>query len=367
MLHCDLSGPPDAPVLVLGSSLGTTGAMWEPQLPALERHFRVLRYDHRGHGASPVPPGPYTIDDLGGDVLALLDALGLETVSYAGLSLGGMVGMWLAATAPERVDRLVLCCTSARFDSAQPWLDRAGAVRSGGTASIAAQVVARWFTPALADEALIERALAWMAAAPDDGYAACCDALAALDLRPLLPAITAPTLVIAGADDLAIPVEHGAAIAAAIPDARLAVVPGAAHLANIEASEAVTRLLLNHLAPSPGTTVRREVLGDAHVDRATAGTDAFTADFQDLITRYAWGEIWTRPGLDRRTRSAITLAMLATLHHDDELAMHVRAALRNGLTRDEIKEILLQVAIYAGAPAANRAFAVARRTFAELG
>jgi len=115
-----------------------------------------------------------------------------------------------------------------------------------------------------------------------------------------------------------------------------------------------------------GMKVRREVLGDEHVDRAVERTDEFTSDFQELITNYAWGEVWTRPGLDRKTRSCITLAMLATLHHDDELAMHVRAALRNGLTRDEIKEVLLQVAVYAGVPAANRAFGVAQRTFAAL-
>jgi 4-carboxymuconolactone decarboxylase len=114
-----------------------------------------------------------------------------------------------------------------------------------------------------------------------------------------------------------------------------------------------------------GMAVRRAVLGDAHVDRAVARTDGFTADFQDLITRYAWGEIWRRPGLDRRTRRCITLAMLAAMHCDDELAMHIRAALRDGLTAEEIKEVLLQVAIYAGVPAANTAFAIAQRTLAE--
>jgi len=114
-----------------------------------------------------------------------------------------------------------------------------------------------------------------------------------------------------------------------------------------------------------GMAVRREVLGDAHVDRAAANTDEFTEDFQDLITRYAWGEIWTRPGLDRRTRSCITLAVLASLHHDEELAMHVRAALRNGLTREEVREVLLQVSVYAGVPAANRAFKVAQETLRQ--
>jgi 3-oxoadipate enol-lactonase/4-carboxymuconolactone decarboxylase len=338
--------------------------MWDDQLGALRERFRVLRYDHRGHGRSEVPPAPYTIDELGSDLLALLDELELERVSFAGLSLGGMVGMWLAAHAPERVERLALLCTSAHFEDPGPWTDRAARVRADGTAAIAQELVARWFTPAFPARApqTVARVVGVLAATSDEGYAGCCDALAAMDLRGRLGAITAPTLIVAGAEDPATPAAHTEALAAAIGGARLEVVAGAAHLANVEQPERVTRLLLDHLADAgPGTSVRRQVLGDEHVDRAVAATTAFTADFQAFITRYAWGDVWARPGLDRRTRSAITLAMLATLGHDEELAMHVRAALGNGLTADEIKEVLLQVAVYAGVPAANRAFKIAQR------
>ncbi|GAA0643895.1 3-oxoadipate enol-lactonase [Kutzneria viridogrisea] len=353
MIRYSWSGLTEGPVLVLGNSLGTTSAMWDRQVPALGEHFRLLRYEHRGHGGSVAPPGPYTVDELGADVLALLDVLGLERVSYCGLSLGGMVGMWLAATAPERVDRLALCCTTAKFDSAQPWLDRAAAVREHGTASIAEQVVARWFTPERVD--LAPEFTAMLAGTEDEAYASCCEALAELDFTQLVSGIRAPTLVLVGDQDPATPPTHGRALAEAIPGARLARLP-AAHLATVQAAEQATALLVDHF-----TSVRRQVLGDAHVDRALAATDEFTADFQEFIGRYAWGDIWTRPGLDRRTRSCITLAMLATLCHEEELAMHVRAALRVGLSREEIKEVLLQVAVYAGVPAANRAFRVAQQ------
>ncbi|GAA1808814.1 3-oxoadipate enol-lactonase [Luedemannella flava] len=377
-LHHVVDGPADAPVLLLGGSLGSDVSLWAAPARALSERYRVVRFDHRGHGRSPVPPGVWDVADLGRDVLALLDHLGVARAHYAGLSLGGMVGMWLAAHAPERVDRLALVCTAAFLPPAKGWLDRAAAVRAGGLASIADAVLARWFTPGF-DPGPAPRAM--LLGTPADGYAACCEAIAAMDLRADLPRIAAPTLVIAAADDLAIPPALGAEIAATVPGARFAVVPGAAHLAALQRPDAVTDLFARHLAGevvgdaaavptatrhAAGMAVRRAVLGDAHVDRAVADTDAFTADFQDLITRYAWGEVWTRDGLGRRERSLITLAMLATLR-SGEFAVHVRAALRNGVTPEEISEVLLQVAIYAGVPAANAAFAVARRTLAATG
>lgn len=248
-LHHDLTGPPDAPVLVLGNSLGTTTALWDAQLPALVEHFRVLRFDHRGHGGTPTTPGPYRLDDLADDVLELLDTLGLSRVSYAGVSLGAMVGMWLAGHAPERIDRLVLCCTTAAFASAQPWHDRAAAVRAAGTSSIAAVAVSRWFTEDFAarNPDVIRTFETMVSTVDDEGYASCCDALAALDLRSVLPAIEAPTAVIAGRHDIATPPEHQRQIADAIPGAVLHTVD-AAHLANVEAADAVTTILLDHLA-----------------------------------------------------------------------------------------------------------------------
>ena len=378
-LHYLLEGPEDAPVVVLANSLGTTLRMWDEQASALNYGFRSLRYDHRGHGGSPIPPGPYTIEDLGRDVLALLEQLGIERASFCGLSLGGMVGMWVASEVPERIDRLVLCCTAARF-APDVYDSRARTVREHGVAEIADDVLERWFTPAFraSQPGVVEWARRMLLDTPAEGYAGCCEAVRDGDLSGRLGDIRAPTLVIAGADDPAAPPEQAKLICDAIPHARLVVVEQAAHLANVEQPEAVTRAVLDHLeggraADEPvndpvrdrGMRVRREVLGDDHVDSALKRKTDLTADFQDFITRYAWGEIWARPGLDRRTRSAITLTALVALGRLEELEMHVRAALRNGLGVDEIREVLLQSAVYCGVPAANSAFAVAQRVLSE--
>lgn len=373
-LH-DERGPADGPALVLGPSLGTTGRLWQPQLGALARTHRVVRYDYAGHGGVPSPPGPYTIDGLGRSVLELLDRLGVDRFSYAGVSIGGMVGMWLASEVPERVERLALVCTSALLGPPEKWRERAATVRSGGMAAIVDAVVAGWFTPAFAARRpeVIAAYKGMLANAEPEGYAGCCEAIAAVDLRDRLGSITAPTLAVAGADDPSTPQDHAERVVERVSGARLATVPEAAHLANVEQPEALRRLLAGHFDAAPGDAdrhrrgmaVRREVLGEAHVDAAVARTDAFTADFQDLITRYAWGDLWSRDGIDRRARSLVTLALLAALGHDDEVAMHVRAALRNGLTAAEIREALLHVAVYAGVPAANTAFRIAQRVLAD--
>jgi 3-oxoadipate enol-lactonase len=238
--------------VVLSNSLGTTCEIWDRQVPALEGRARVVRYDHRGHGKPPVPPGPYTIAELGQDVVSLLDSLGVERASFCGLSLGGMVGMWLAAHAPDRIDRLVLICTSARLPR-DPWVERARLVRAEGTSAVADAVVGRWFTPGFAarEQELVARMRAMIAATPAEGYAACCDAIAAMDLRDDLANIRAPTLVLGAAHDSAIPPEHSAAVAAAIPGARLVVIPGAAHLPIVEQHELCTRHILEHLEGAP--------------------------------------------------------------------------------------------------------------------
>jgi 3-oxoadipate enol-lactonase / 4-carboxymuconolactone decarboxylase len=372
-LHVVEDGDPAAPAVLLLGSLGSTLEMWDPQVPALAGRFRVLRCDARGHGRSPVPPGPYALDDLVDDVVALLDRLGVARAHVVGLSLGGMTALRLAAREPARVDRLALLCTSALLGPAQAWTERAATVRAQGTGAVADAVVDRWLTPAGRDPALLERLRAMVAATPAEGYAACCEAIAAMDLRHDLSRVAAPTLALAGADDPATPPVHLEVIAAGVPGAVLQVLPRAAHLASLEQADAVNAALLAHLDPAGeslaarGTRVRRAVLGDAHVDRAAAGTTTFTAPFQDLITRFAWGDVWSRPGLDRRTRSMLTLALLTALGHEHELAMHVRAAVTNGLTADEVAEVLLHASVYAGVPAANRAFAVAQPVLAELG
>jgi 3-oxoadipate enol-lactonase len=253
-LVASLDGPAGAPVLVLGNSVGTSRACWEPQVAVLSRHFRVLRYEHRGHGSavggwSPAPPGPYSIADLAGDVLALLDAHGVDRALYCGVSLGGMVGMWLAARAPQRILRLGLSCTSAYLPPAGGWTDRAAQVRAAGTGSIAGAVVSRWFTPAFraARPDVAAAFTAGLTDTVDEGYAGCCEAIGAMDQRSSLREISAPTLVIAGAQDPATPPWHGAVIASGIAGSRLRVIRGGAHLANVSAAGEVTSLLLPHL------------------------------------------------------------------------------------------------------------------------
>lgn len=246
----ELTGPSDAPVLVLAGSLGSTLRMWDPQADALAGRFRVLRYDHRGHGESPVPDGPYAMADLGGDALALLDRLGIERAAFCGLSLGGMVGIWLGANAPQRLTSLILCSTTAHFDDPSPWLDRATAVRAEGTASIAASVVERWFTPEFADrhDDVVQRAAGMIYATPDEGYACCAEAIADWDGRELLGRISVPTLVLGGAHDPSTPIApHAETIAAGIPGARFEVLD-AAHLFTVELAEQANALIAAHAA-----------------------------------------------------------------------------------------------------------------------
>jgi len=372
-VHASVAGEADAPAVLLVGSLGSTLEMWDPQVPALAERFRVVRYDTRGHGRSPVPPGPYDVDDLVDDAVALLDRLGIGRAHVVGLSLGGTTAMRLAAREPARVDRLALLCTSVHPDPAA-WTARAATVRAGGTGAVADAVVQRWFTADLQAQRpdLVEHWRSVVAATPAEGYASCCEAIAGLALLPDLARIAAPTLVVAGADDPATPPEQLRAVADAVPGARLVVLPQAAHLPSLEQPVAVTALLQAHLDPA-GTTpyeqgmqVRRAVLGDAHVDRSAARTTDLTRPFQDAITRYAWGEVWSRPGLDRRSRSMLTLALLTALGHEHELALHVRAAVTNGLSVDEIGEVLLHTAVYAGVPASNSALAVAQQVLDEL-
>jgi 3-oxoadipate enol-lactonase len=249
-LHFDCTGPEDGPVVLLGSSLGTTLEMWTPALAALARRRRVVRFDHRGHGGSPVPAGPYEIADLAGDVLVLLDDLGLERVSYVGVSLAGMVGLWLAANAPQRIERLIPICSSAHLPPPEPWAERAAKVRAAASVAVVADaVLQRWFTPAWARSH--PDVIAWVAAmlrsTPPEGYAACCGAIEHLDLREQLGRITAPTLAIGAAEDPAIPPEHSRAIAAGVPGASVKVLAHGAHLAAIECAEEVTALIEGHL------------------------------------------------------------------------------------------------------------------------
>ncbi|MEE1753860.1 bifunctional 3-oxoadipate enol-lactonase/4-carboxymuconolactone decarboxylase PcaDC [Streptomyces sp. SP18CS02] len=441
-LQYRVDGPEEAPVLILGPSLGTTWHMWDRQIPELSRQWRVVRFDLPGHGGAPAHPAT-AVTDLADRLLATLDELGVQRFGYAGCSIGGAVGADLALRAPHRLASLALIAASPRFGTADEFRQRGVIVRTNGLDPMARTAPERWFTPgfAAAQPAIVEWAVQMVRTTEPGCYIAACEALATFDVRADLGRIGVPTLVLVGSEDRVTGPAEARNLVAGIPDARLAVVPGASHLAPVEQPAAVTDLLIRHFstawqaapdttagftaiappsvvpqlpvapaapaapgpaparaaAPAPpfvvppvapvaeispaavpepsaagrpdpydaGMRVRREVLGDAHVDRAMAAADDFTGDFQELITRYAWGEVWTREGLDRRTRSCVTLTALAAGGHLDELAFHTRAALRNGLSPAEISEVLIQTAVYCGVPAANSAFRVAQRVIRE--
>ncbi|WP_240122257.1 alpha/beta fold hydrolase [Streptomyces sp. MUM 2J] len=513
--RCD--GPEEAPVLILGPSLGTTWHMWDRQVPQLAQHWRVLRFDLPGHGGAPAHPAG-SVAELAARLLATLDSLGVQHFGYAGCGLGGAVGVELALRHPERLASLVLIAASARFGTAEEFQQRGMIVRANGLDPIARTAPERWFTGgfAAAQPAITDWAVQMVRTTDPGCHIAACDALAAFDVRAELGRIGAPTLVLVGSEDQVTGPAEARSLVAGIPDARLAVVPGASHLVPVEQPAAVTELLVTHftnawrpafdlttgqtvlpaaaalpapapypptapagaiapfpeqpvpattgpLVPAPtgqvtpfpeqpapamadsavippagpaapfpeqpgpavaapavtgpglndpgltdpgmhaatgpvapfpeqpgpamtgavpsvpehsgpagrpdpyetGLKIRREVLGDAHVDRVLAQADDFSGDFEELLTRYAWGEIWDRSGLDRRTRSCVTLTALVAGGHLEELALHTRAALRNGLTPGEIKEVLLQTAVLCGIPAANSAFRVAQQVVRE--
>ena len=249
-LHVVEDGPADAPVLVLGPSLGTDLGLFDAQVSALADTHRVLRYDLRGHGRSPVVPGPYTVADLAGDVVAALDERGIDRFSYAGVSLGGAIGLQLAVMVPDRLARLIVMASAARFPDPPSWKARAERVRAEGTEFLVPSRIGAWVTPGFAEEqpAETERLLAMLRSTPPEGYAACCETIESFDVRDRLAEITAPTLVIAGADDPATPPDVVRAIADGIPDARFVVVPQASHLVSAEQPDAVTAEIRDFLA-----------------------------------------------------------------------------------------------------------------------
>ena len=379
-LYWKLDGAPDLPVLVLLNSIGTDMALWDTSVPHLLPAFRLLRIDTRGHGASDAPAGDYTLAMLADDVVAVMDAAGVTQAAIAGVSLGGMIAMELALRHPARVTALALICTSATMDAAA-WQARIAKVRTEGTVAIADLAMGRFLSPKFAETHVgaTQSVRAALIAMADDGYAGCGAAIRDMAVIERLPGIAVPTLVVAGDRDTSTPFAgHGEHIAAAIPGATI-VHLDAAHLAPIETPAALAATVRAFLTPNDakqdaaetlfeaGLLNRRRVLGDAWVDASLAKRTAFTADFQAMITRIAWNEIWGRPGLDDRSRRFIVLAITVALGRWEEFALHVRTGLmRDGFTRDELKEVLMQSAIYAGVPAANTAFAEAGKIIAEL-
>lgn len=371
-----LEGDNGRPVVMLSHSLGLDHGMWDRQTADLLPHVQVLRYDLRGHGASDGPAGDYRIDELGRDALALADGLGIPRFAFCGLSIGGMVGQWLAAHAPDRLSHVVLANTSPRVADPQAMEERRRKVLDSGMSAVADVAMRRFFSPGFLQSSTSATArsrgaptVAWvrrtLLQANPVGYAGCCAAVRDMDQIALLPRIEVPALVIGGDLDESMPWEgHGGLLARSIRGAHVVRLP-AAHLSNLERPRSFSAALLDFLVPrseptlESGSTVRRAVLGDAHVDAAATGATELTREFQDLITRFAWGAVWTRPGLDQHTRRLLVLAATAALGRWEEFRLHVRTGLAHELEPCDIKEVLLQVGVYAGLPAANTAFQIA--------
>jgi 3-oxoadipate enol-lactonase / 4-carboxymuconolactone decarboxylase len=377
-LYWRLEGPTERPALMLLNAIGTDMALWDPLVPLLLPHFQILRFDARGHGASDAPPGDYSFEMLAHDVIAVMDAASLPRAAIAGVSLGGMIAMETALRFPEHVAALVLICTSASIDRAL-WTERVRSVRARGVVSVADGAMTRFlsqqFSAAHPDRAAaVRRTLL-----STQGYAGAAAAIRDGELQGKLASINAPTLIVSGNQDISMPfAPHSEALLAAIGGSVSERID-AGHLAPLEAPHALAQAIDKFFSAGDeahraaqilyeaGLVNRRRVLGDTWVDRSLANRTSLDADFQEMITRIAWHEVWGRPGLDERTRRLLVLAVTASLGRWEEFSLHTRAGLTHGgFSRDELKEVLMQLAIYAGVPAANTAFAHARQIIAEL-
>lgn len=362
MLNYQIEGAPNSPVLVLSNSLGSDMRMWDELVPLLLPYFRVLRYDTRGHGGS-IAAGkmPFDLEQLGRDVLDLLNSLQIDTFHFCGLSMGGLIGQWLGINAGGRIQKLVVCNTAAKIGTEESWNTRIETITQQGLEAIVDATLERWFTNDFREKypEKVARTRTMFLDSDVEGYANCCRAIRDADFRDKLSDINVPTLVITGNEDPVTNVEQAKYLASHIPMATLTVL-NARHLSGTECpkpfSEALINFFINDSTYDRGLHIRRTVLGNAYVDKALHNANDFNGDFQQLITKYAWGEIWSRPGLGKRERSLITIAMLIAVNRMPEFQMHVRAALNNGVTIDEIKEVIMQSAVYCGVPAANEAF-----------
>jgi len=377
-LFYDLAGPPDAPVIAFSNSLGCSLAMWDGVVPALAGRYRCLRYDMRGHGRSGSADVAITIDDLAADLAGLLDRLAIGSAHIVGLSLGGMTALAFAARYPERVKTVVTMASAAVLLPPDFWQKRAALVRTSGPEAVVDTILPRWFTApfrAAAPEA-VDRIRGMFLTVDRAGYARCCEAIAVMDLRDRLAQIAAPALVLVGAEDPVTPPALAEEVRSRIPGAELTVIADAAHLMAVERPDAVA----GHLAAfidrhegrradddddfQRGLAIRKAVLGGEYVERALVGAGPLAMAWQDFITRHAWNDVWGDPALPQKTRSLVTLAMMIALHREEEFRLHLRPALRNGVSAAELAALIRQAAAYAGIPAGNAAMRWAR---AELG
>ena len=356
--------------IVLINSLGTSLMIWDEVIPLISPEFNVLVFDKRGHGLSSTQDGDLTIDDYADDVIFLLDHLGINTTCVLGLSIGGMITYSLAARYPDRFEKLIFSNTGAQLGTAEAWNARIAEIRAGGIDAISANVMKLWLSSGYRENYPAETAgyRNMLERNTATGYMQACMAIGAADFNPVLSKIKQPAMFIGGSADVATPPELVLENAKNLGAVRTEIIDGVGHLPGIEAPQEVARLILDFCGDTEprslyerGMQTRRSVLGDAHVDRAEANKTDFDRDFQEYIVNNAWGSIWTRPQLSKRERSLITIALLAALGHDEELAMHIRATENTGASVEDVKEVLLHTGVYAGVPVTNGAMKIAKQ------
>lgn len=368
--HVQIGGDRAGPPLVLLNPAGSDLRVWDALAAQLEAQWHVIRYDLRGQGLSDAPEKEYRLSDHVSDLAGLLVALGLDRVSLVGCSLGGLVAQGFAVEHPQQVDRLALLDTLPRIGTAQSWTTRSEQILAQGLAALAPDLVKRWFAPGFFQTRLQEARgyTTLLARTPQAGYLGSCAVLRDADLSTDIMKLDRPTLVLCGDQDMSTVPEACETFAASI-GAEFTLIADAGHLPMVEQPQAVADRLKVFLRPDnrhqQGLAVRRRVLGAAHVDRATSSATDFDRDFQTFITEYAWGGPWSRGHLDIRTRHLLTLAVLTALPREHELEMHVRATRNTGVSVDDLREVFMHVAVYAGVPVANRAFAIARAVLTE--
>ncbi|WP_445000349.1 alpha/beta fold hydrolase [Halomonas mongoliensis] len=372
-----LLGAEANPLVVLAHPLGMSQAVWDDVLPALLPRYRVLTWDLPGHGASQAwGEAAIAPSDLAAEALALADHAGAERFHFAGTSIGGVVGQQLIAEHAERLLSATLTNTGAVIGTAELWSTRAGRIREEGLAAMAEEIVPRWFAPACfeAEPALKAGWCTQMGRGDDDSYARLCEMLGSHAFTGKLSGKPVKVQLLGGSEDLATPPATLEALAAELDDAPLEILEGVGHVPSVEVPGLFAEKLLAVMAVdlgdvgnqgvdyATGLETRKQVLGEAHVARSTENATSLDAPFQQMITRLAWGELWSNEDLTRRERSMITTGILAALGRE-ELTLHLKTAKRIGLSEAELRQVLMHVAIYGGVPAANHAFALAK----ELG
>ncbi|WP_025885130.1 bifunctional 3-oxoadipate enol-lactonase/4-carboxymuconolactone decarboxylase PcaDC [Asaia prunellae] len=375
-VHYRERGAAGAPALILLHSLGTSSVIWDQVAERLAQVYRVIQPDMRGHGLTDVTQGPYTIAGLAEDVLALMDRLGIGKAHIAGISIGGLIAQQIGHVASGRVDTLTLLDTAPVFPDSRSWRERAALVRVEGVAVIADTVLDRWITPQEQGTPNGKGLRQIFLRTASEGYAGACEALASCDLSAGLKHLAIRSLVIVGENDEATPPEVSRRMVAEMPEASLVKLEGLRHIPVMEAGTRISTLMNCFLAGEQsnepaadlyetGLKVRSAVLGGEHVSRSLARITRFDEPFQHFITRTAWGQVWSRPHFDRRTRSIVTLALLAGLGCEEEFELHIKASRNTGCTDEDIAELLLHVALYAGIPRANSAMHRAKRLLSD--